>query len=42
MNKKSKKIVKCIILYIIYIIMLVLACRSGLAAKIWDYIFIIY
>lgn len=42
MNKKTKKIVKYLILYIIYIIILILACRSGLVAKIWDYIFIIY
>ena len=42
MRKKSKKIVKCLILYIIYILILVLVCKSGLVAKIWDYIFIIY
>lgn len=42
MRKKSKKIVKYLILYIIYILILTIACRSGLAAKIWDYIFIIY
>lgn len=42
MNKKSKKIVKCLILYIVYITILILACKSGIVAKIWDYIFIIY
>lgn len=41
-KNKIKEIIKYIIIELIYILLLIILFRSGLAAKIWDYIFIVY